>query len=208
MNQPLLSILIPTVVGREREIDALLWGNIQKQVDFTIGIIGGNYVSDPGPVEVFWCCDNKEMTIGEKREHLYSVANGIYSWQIDDDDDISPDAIRLILDAVKWGTDCITFKEKCVINGKYYSSDHQLQYDDWAENVNGFDYVRTPFYKDVIKTEIAKSVPFEHIRYGEDHAWARALKPHLKTSYYINQELYYYIHNSKPEDHNERYGIV
>ena len=218
MNKPLLSILIPSA-GHERHCQwNNLLGSIFRQSDLKrdvgISIKKGaywmNYWQSFSEIEVISCFDNKEMTIGEKREILYKEANGLYSWQIDDDDAISPDSINIILNAIKENpdADCITFRENCMINGKYYSSNHSLKYDDWGENQDGFDYVRTPFYKDVIKTDIAKSVPFEHIRYGEDHAWARALKPHLKNEIHIDQELYFYIHNSKPEDHNERYGIV
>jgi len=158
-------------------------------------------------IEVIGIRDNKEMSIGEKRELLYSKASGKYSWQIDDDDSISDNAINLILEAIKQEPDCITFQENCMINGKYYSSNHSLKYDDWADNFDGFDFVRTPFYKDVIKTSIAQSVPFQHIRYGEDHAWSRDLKPHLKSEVHIDKEIYYYIHNSQPEDFNSRYGF-
>jgi hypothetical protein len=59
----------------------------------------------------------------------------------------------------------------------------------------------------VIKTEIARSVPFPPIRWNEDEQWAAALKPHLKTEIHIDEELYYYIHNSQPEEFNSRYGI-
>jgi hypothetical protein len=94
------------------------------------------------------------------------------------------------------------------MNGNRYTCNHSLIYDDWRDNFDGYDFVRTPFYKDVIKTEIARSVPFEHIRYGEDHAWSRALKPHLKSEIHIPEELYIYQHTSKPEEFNERYGIT
>jgi hypothetical protein len=198
MSQPLLSILIPTVFGREDNLQRLMY-----RLQATCG--------QNNNVEIYYQRDNKEMTIGEKREQMYQKASGLFSWQIDDDDDISDDAVDSILDQIRLtGTyiDCITFEENCMMNGQYYSCRHSLEYDDWRDNFDGYDFVRTPFYKDVIKTEIAKSVPFEHIRYGEDHAWSRALKPHLKNEIHIPRELYFYIHNSKPEEHNERYGIT
>lgn len=219
LNNPILSILIPTIVGREKELDALLW-NIKKQFDFTIGLIGGGYVSDPGLLEVFWYTDNKEMTIGEKREKLYQMANGLYSWQIDDDDDISSDAIKQIMDIIfpiavtamhlNNLPDCITFQEHCMINGVHFKSNHSLQYGDWEgdgqkEFPDGFHYHRTPFMKSVIKTSVAQSVPIPHIRFGEDHQWSQALKPHLKTEVHIHADIYYYKHiSSNPI---ERYGL-
>lgn len=196
--KPLLSILIPTVDGREACYDSLV-SELNRQIEdiFPFDL-----------VEIVTHKDAKQISIGQKREELYQMANGLYSWSIDDDDDIANNAISLILDKIPENPDCITFRENCMINGQYFSSNHSLKYDDWADRQDGFDYVRTPFYKDVIKTDIAKSVPFEYIRYGEDHAWSRALKPHLKTEVHIDEELYFYIHNSKPEDFNTRYGIL
>ena len=40
-------------------------------------------------VEVIVICDNKEISIGEKRNRLYTAASGEFSVQIDDDDDVA-----------------------------------------------------------------------------------------------------------------------
>jgi len=212
MSQTLLSILIPITPDR-REVSKALYDSIYFQTGINTYFLleraeeirRGKNVDNS--IEVIEYMDNRELTIGEKRERLYKLANGLYSWQIDSDDNMVNYAVELILESTKQNPDCVTFRENCMMNGEYYSSNHSLKYEDWADNFDGFDFVRTPFYKDVIKTEIARSVPFEHIRYGEDHAWARALKPHLQTEVHIDEEIYYYIHNSKPEDHNERYGL-
>jgi hypothetical protein len=194
MTQPLLSILIPTVEGREKEF---AWLHMSL-ITFYSG----------KEVEILRIKDNKEMTIGQKREKLYQMANGLYSWQIDDDDEIARNAIELILNAIKSNPEvsCITFKEKCIINGEYKSCNHSLQYSQWMDNSDGYNYVRSPFYKDVIRTDIAKSVPFEYIRYNEDERWSMALFPKLHTEIHIDEELYYYIYNPK-ESHEIRYGI-
>lgn len=201
MIQPLLSILVPTVVGREEVFNRLMMK------------LQSTYSGDC--VEYYYEKDNKEMTLGEKRQLMYQMASGLFSWEIDDDDDVADNAIQSIIDVIKLSgeyIDCITFQEHCIMNGKEYSSNHLLEYNDWEGDGNGllwdgFHFHRTPFYKDVIKTEIARSVPFEPIRFGEDHAWSRALKPHLKKEVHIPRNIYYYIHNSKPEEFNERYGF-
>jgi len=194
MTKPLLSILIPTVVGREKEYN-LLVSSLHKQ-----------YNGDE--VDIFTLKDNKEMTIGQKRENLYKNAKGLFSWMIDDDDDISADAIWEILKAIKSNPEipCITFRENCMINGEYKSSNHSIKYSQWMDNQDGFDYVRSPFYKDVIRTDIAQSVPFEHIRYNEDERWAKAIYPLLTSEIHIDKELYFYIYQPK-ETHEERYGL-
>jgi hypothetical protein len=197
--QPLLSILIPTVVGREKEFEYL----------FKKLYINGQKCGE-GLINIAWEKDNKEITIGEKRSLLYEKALGIYSLQIDDDDDLSENAIPLILNAIKDNPDCITFQEHCMINGVHYKSNHSIQYADWEgdgqkELWDGFHFHRTPFMKSVIRTEIARSVPIPHIRFGEDHQWAQALKPHLANEIHIPEDLYFYQHTSS--DFNERYGI-
>jgi len=215
MTQPLLSIQIPTVVGREKE-----YAFIEEVVRNQCVAIGEEpmYGWTDGPCEgmggwgsknihFMYYRDNKELTIGEKRERMYARSRGLYSWQIDDDDSIDGRAIEKILAIIRAEKpDCITFKELCTINGKEFTSNHSLKYDDWGENQDGYDYVRTPYFKDVIRTDIAQTVPVPRIRYGEDHAWARALKPHLLTEHHIDEFIYFYNHNSTP--HEQRYGIV
>lgn len=198
----LLSILIPTVIGREDKYNSL-FSVIMKQIE----ALPENYRL---LISINKRVDNKEMTIGEKRELLYRQAAGDYSWQIDDDDSISDNAIKLILEAIKQNPDCITFREHCMMDGKEYKSNHSLEYADWEGDgsrilEDGFHFHRTPFMKSVIKTEIARSVPIPHIRYGEDHQWAQALKPHLKTEVHIPEDIYFYQHQSS--DPTERYGL-
>lgn len=197
MSKPLLSILIPTVVGREESFERLMW-LLKWQLHDSIC----------SHVEILWEKDNKEMPIGTKREKLYQRANGLFGWMLDDDDSIANDGIHTIVDQIKLTggfTDCITFQEHCIMDGVYKSSNHSLKYEKWQDNFDGFDYVRTPFYKDVIKTEIAKSVPFEVIRYNEDERWSMELKKVLKNEIHIDRELYFYQYTSTP--HHERYGF-
>lgn len=159
-------------------------------------------------IEICVLKDNKEITIGEKREALYKEAHGMYSWQIDDDDAIEIYALDLVLEAIKATPDilCITFEERCMINGEYKTSNHSIKYDRWQDNFDGYDYVRCPFYKDVIRTDIAQSVPFPHIRWNEDEQWSMAIKPLLTSEVHIDEELYHYIYEPK-ETHQERYGF-
>lgn len=202
MTNPLLSILIPTITSRQKEFDVLR-SNIYAELN------KDGFIDE---VEIKSICDNRMMTIGEKRELLYKEANGVYSIQLDDDDQLSRDAVGLILKAIKENpdVDCVTFEERCQMNGQLYCANHSLRYDDWEGDgsrllPDGFHFRRTPFYKDVIKTSIAQSVPFQYIRFGEDHAWSRDLKPHLKTEVHIPKQLYYYIHEHN-QTFEERYG--
>ena len=214
MTQPLLSILIPTVVGREDECHELELTIDKQAYNRKVDVFDkwGDVIRREWDlltfVETIIYKDDKKISIGEKRERLYSLANGTYSFMIDDDDSIAPNAIELILNAIKNNPEipCITFREKCMMNGIYKSSNHSIRYSQWMDNQDGFDYVRSPFYKDVIRTDIARSVPFPHIRYNEDEQWSKALYPLLTDEIHIDEELYYY--NYEPKDsHEERYGL-
>jgi hypothetical protein len=193
----LLTIMIPTTPERRMEFDKLefeLWKQIERdglQNDI-------NIISDSR---------GKDIIIGAKRNDLYNHPDaGEYSVQWDDDDWIYHDGLKLIIEALEARPDCVTYMEHCFINHEVKASNHSLWYDDWGDNVDGYDYVRTPYMKDVIKTSIARSVQVPEIRFGEDHQWSRLLRPHLETEIHINEFIYIYQHVSS--DHNTRYGIV
>lgn len=198
--QEILSIVIPTTPDR-RESTLKLIKEIKRQIDEFMAW---------GLVTVNTYEDNKELSIGEKRHIMYEEAKGKYCWQIDSDDWIYHDAIKLILQACKQEPDCVTFQEHCDINGQIFKSNHSLSYGDWegdgqAELWDGFHFHRTPFMKSVIKTEIAQQVPVPFLRFGEDHEWSKKIKYKLKTEVHIPEYIYQYIHQSTP--HSERYGF-
>jgi len=197
MTQPLLSIQFPYTKERQADLDKLV-------IEMAFQIQRNN-------LHDLVCMEfddrGKEISIGEKRNDLYQRASGKWTVQWDSDDWIHPQGLKLIIEALQNNpdVDCCTYEEFIDIDGKIQRSNHSLKYADWADNQDGFDYVRTPFMKSVIKTEIAKSVPIPHIRFGEDHQWAQALKSHLHTEIHIDEQIYRYIHISS--DHETRYGF-
>ena len=210
----LLSILIPSTPDRRKDLYKLLecisdQAYTRKIDSYDIGdITVSRYWDLLSEIEVIIFEDAKIITIGEKRELLYKHAKGTYSIQVDSDDLLASNAIELILNAIKSNPKipCITFKEKCMMNGIYKSSNHSIKYDTWKDNFDDYDFVRTPFSKDVIRTDIAQSVPFPKIRYNEDEQWSIAIKPFLASEIHIDEELYYYIYEPK-ESNEERYGL-
>lgn len=191
--KPLLSILIPTITGREVEFNRLC---------NHLFAIGGNYI------EVLQACDNKEMSIGAKRQLLLEAATSTYFVMIDDDDMVPPFFVDEVSAAIIHRPDCITYRESVRLAGREYTCNHALKYNDWGDKVDGYDFVRTPYYKDVLRTDLALQVGFKDMRYGEDHDFARRIKPLLKTEVHINKIMYYYYGQSlTPQQHKNRYGI-
>ena len=125
-----LSILIPSTPDRKEDLQKLL-ECIDKQeyvrkVDMydVDGLKCERYWDILCPIEVLVFEDAKIMTIGEKRELLYKHAKVTHSIQVDSDDLLAPNAIQLILEAIRSNPEIpvITFKERCMMNGEYKSS--------------------------------------------------------------------------------------
>lgn len=202
MTRPLLSIQIPYTKERETET-----ANLSREL---IRQVQENKLQ--GLVVFELDGTGKEVTIGDKRNDLYKRAKGKYVVQWDSDDWIAKDGIQQIVSAIQNNpdVDCITYEEHCDIDGKIFKSNHSLQYSGWYGEGShplhdGFHYHRTPFFKDVIKTEIAQSIPVKSERFGEDHLWAIDIYQHLKTEVHIEQPIYHYIHRSS--NYTERYGF-
>lgn len=192
--KPLITICIPTIIGREHQYKSLR-KHIEKQT--------AKYGND---IEIISMCDNKEISIGKKRQLLYEKAKGIYAWQIDDDDTIQPGSIDLIMKAIKeTEADCITFKEICIFEDRTEYSSFSLQWKQWSDNVGGFDHVRTPFCKTPIRTELCLKAGVKDMRYGEDHQFAKDVYNFLKTEAYIDEFIYIYRYKFEP--HETKYGI-
>lgn len=197
----ILTIAIPTIVGREYVFGALL--------DTLYFHIHRNEAQDK--VEIISFKDNKEMSIGAKRQKLLDMAVGDYIFMVDDDDYLPAYFIPEVLAALQDpDIDCIGYLEECMMNGQRRIACHSNRFEDWADNKEGYDYVRTIFYKDVIRTSIARQISFENIRYGEDNAFAKKLKASglLKKEAFIDKIMYHYKFNTlTPEQHKERYGL-
>jgi hypothetical protein len=194
-----LTICIPTVVGRENSCLRLV-EDLQSQIR-TDGL--------EEKVEILVDKDNKEVSIGAKRDRMYKKAKGLYCVQIDDDDSVSIDYIKEVYIATLAGSDCIGYKERCLFDGKNQKiSDFSLKHKEWKEYkipVSGINYVRSPFCKTPILTSICQQVGVRDMRFGEDYKFAMEVLPHLKTETYIDKVMYHYFYTK--EEHNQKYGI-
>ena len=192
-----LSILIPTIVGRENQFNSL-YESIDSQIT--------------DEVEIITLCDNKELSIGSKRDILYNKAKGLYSVQIDDNDSISLDYVKIILEAIKSGADCVGYYERCTIEGKIKRSKISLYNECWVslkEPIKGIDYLRTPFFKVPIKTRICQAVGVSDMRYNEDEDFSIRIKKHLRTEIFVPFDMYYYTgFGLTKEQINTRYGVI
>jgi len=187
-----LSILICTIESRAKQLQNLL-NLLQPQLT--------------KEVEVLTECDNKQMSGGRKRQILLERAKGDYVAFIDDDDIVSEDYVASILEAIKQDPDCIGILIDCNMEGKKKIAKASNIYEDWFENVDGYDYVRTIYHKTPVKRWIALKVGFKDMRFREDYDFSVNLKKSclLKKEVMINKPLYKYIY--KYENPAIKYGL-
>lgn len=197
---PILSICIPTINGRESQLDSLVTDCLYEQL------------RERPEALILIEKDNKEMSIGAKRQILLERVTMPYFCMIDDDDTVAPDFVKEVLQAIeREQPDCIGYLESIIQPGHIDKlAIHSNRYEEWANNRDGYDYVRTIFCKDVIKTEIALQIGFnKDLRYGEDHDFARRLKASglLEKEVFLPKIMYYYNAPDGNEPSNKRYGI-
>lgn len=177
-----LSILIPTIVGREKQYNSLIESLEPQLTD---------------DVEICVLKDDKENTIGKKRNILLQNAEGEYVTFADDDDGLSLNYVELLLQAINSGHDCASLKGHYFINNVFIGTfEHSLKYKKWKTN-NGnseIKFERYPNHLNCIKAAIAKQFKFEEINHGEDYKWSKAIHESgkLKTEFYIPDVIYHY----------------
>lgn len=147
-------------------------------------------------VQVLMLGDNKSMTVGEKRNWLLKMAKGKYVTFIDDDDIVSGDYIMTLLELIDSNPDVVNFGVMIKYNSDkpknvYYSIKNKTD-----QNYDKY-YLRIPNHLMCFKRELALSVGFEEINFGEDNIFAKKILKKIKTEKCTNKVLYYYIYNRK-----------
>lgn len=177
-----LSILIATMPTRKWKFHRLL-NILDSQVPMN------------GCIEILWD-DAMDYNIGVKRNKLLDRACGDYIVFVDDDDLVSSDYVRKILEAMKGNPDCIGISGIITTNGKDEKQWHiSKEYGTWYEK-NG-EYLRTPNHISPVKREIAQKIRFPEIAYGEDAVYSRNIHPHLHTENIVEGNIYTYKYKTK-----------
>lgn len=180
----LLSLLIPTTPDREHFM-IVLRQEIKEQVDrFHLW----------GLVELVINTDNYGSMIGVKRNALLEKATGEYVAFVDDDDALSPDYLKILMDGIQKDADCCSMVGIITEDGKNPKKFiHSIKYDSWFEKDNV--YFRPPNHLSCIKSSIAKQFKFpEDVKAGEDHSWSMQIQRSglLKTEHEVTEPIYFY----------------
>ena len=187
-----LSILIPSLNERKQNLD-LLKAELNKQ-------IGKKHV------EVLSISDNRQMSIGQKRNMLLMQSSGEYVSFIDDDDQPSVDYIEKIMAAVSKNPDCSSLTGEIVfIDGYSRPFIHSLRYDRWIDDHDGKVYYRPPNHLNAVRRSIAVQVGFPPWNNGEDRVFSMGIKPMLKKEEWIEGVIYNYkCSKTFEETHNHQ----
>lgn len=181
-----LSILIPSIPER-----------LNKTADLVAKL--ESQILDRKEVEILCLIDNMNMTIGEKRQHLFELAQGKYFAFVDDDDDISPLYVSEILKATDEGKDVITFRQMSFINDEPFQVEFRLKNEnEEAHKIDGVwaDIKRKPFHVCAWKRSICAGCFFPNINYGEDSFFSECCAKNALTETHINKVLHFYRFDS------------
>lgn len=157
-------------------------------------------------VELLVLVDNKQSSVGAKRNALVDLAKGRYVAFVDDDDVVAPSYVSKILDATKHHPDVISFDVQLVghlhvPSGKI--STHRLTY----ENADLGDYfTRKPNHVAAWSKAIAASTPYENVNIGEDTEWSLRACKKAKKEIHIDEVLYTYRNNPQGVSQFQKYN--
>lgn len=149
----------------------------------------------PGHVEFLACIDNGEMRSGAKRQQLAQSATGDYVAWVDDDDRVSDDYVRQLLQAIESDADVIgitlQFERAGVVHETWRFG---LWPDQRAKGLMAANHLCA------WKRDIANRVSWTpELSYGDDQAWYGPLIAAgvAKTCHRIEPVLYHYCYNPK-----------
>lgn len=180
-----LSILTPTIPGRERQA-ARLQEEVIRQVH------AGSFDFQ---VEHLILSDNRTRTIGAKRQALADIARCEYIAFVDDDDDVSDDYVSELLTAIKTGADVITFRQRAFYNGLESEVHFGINNQDGPFTPGGIT-LRAPWHVCAWRREVVAGCLFGESSFGEDLVWCKQARLRAKTGIHIDKILHTYRHDA------------
>lgn len=182
--------------------------SIESRRHFLARLLAGLSYQVGGGCELLIDTDDGDTTIGEKRNRLLDRSAGQYVCFIDDDDAVSDDYVKRILEATKDGADCVGFKVARFLDGEYqgeatHSIHHPEQHEIkvWRQP---WVYFRWINHLCPVRRELALETRFRNLSLGEDVDYAERIRPLLKSETQIDRVLYHYLLRSRPTRENER----
>ena len=187
-KDPLWSILIPTLNERKEVFDRV-YSSLMQQI-YTSGL--------QDEIEIIVSCDNRQKTIGTKRNELLQKSKATYICYVDDDDMVHENYISMIYKALLTNPDCVSLKGIITTNGhnpRLFI--HSIRYSSWYEQDSV--YYRPPNHLNPILRSIATQFKFPENNYGEDADWSMQIQRSglLKKEAEVEEPYYFYLYTTK-----------
>jgi hypothetical protein len=177
------SVLIPTIPGREDSLKRLL-ETIREKV-----------VRIAPRLRVEYCLkfDNKEMSVGLKREDLLQNARGKYMAFIDDDDTITDQYIEDLVATIQGSYPVMRLRGQI----QQYTFTHSLENRLDGSMARDGVFLRPPNHLNPMMTDVAKLIHFKDSVRGEDLDWTIRLARtgFLTHEYQSDPARIHYIYN-------------
>lgn len=178
------SILICTLENRALTFERL-YKKLQDQI---------NKLNLSDSVEIVFFKDNREHSVGYKRNKLLENSHGEYICFVDDDDDVSDDYIKIIYEKLLKNPDCVSLVgiiTVCGTNPRKFI--HSIKYDSWFEK--NTTYYRCPNHLNPIRRDIAIQFKFPEKNFQEDLDWSMQIARSglLKYEEEITKPYYFYL---------------
>jgi hypothetical protein len=177
------SILIATIVGREVKLQRLLttMNELKERICPDLRI------------EICTSLDNREKTIGTKRQELLQGAKGKYFSFVDDDDLVTDAYFEDALATIKGNF------HTCRLRGQMnqYTFTHSIEITLDMPMCIGDVFIRPPNHLNVTMTDIGRLISFGNATRGEDLDWAIRLATTgwLKNEYQSDPSRIHYIYD-------------
>lgn len=187
--RPLLTISIPTVPKRmgmfKPLLQELLWQRFHLEQPESVEIIYDSRTHDG---------DGNAVTLGAKGNNLLFRASGLYIARVDDDDWLEPFYLSDMVEACKLGPDCVGMRIAMTTDSKRPQvCCHSIKYAEWADNVDGYDFVRSASQFNAIRLDLAREAGFpEDIPYGDDHEFSKRVQKLCETEFMLERISYHY----------------
>jgi len=186
-NVPLFSVLIPAIFERLEDLRALS-AELERQC------AEGGFTD----IEVLSVVDNRQRSIGLKREAVLQASRGEYVAFCDDDDWVLPEYLSAIRGAIlaHRGVDVITLKQHSYIDCDAPATVIQ-QLGNPNEEHNPKEYRRAAWHVCAWRAALVKPFHFPDSSYSEDWAWAAQCNAAAKTSHHLDKALHVYRYSSQ-----------
>lgn len=177
------SVLIATIPGREQSLQKLINSVREKCARIAPDL----------KFEFCLAYDNREMSIGKKRQYLLEQAKGKYLSFMDDDDEITDAYIEDLQMTIQGNYSCMRLRGQI----QKYTFTHSLENKLSDKMARDEVFLRPPNHLNPVLSDVAKLVPFKDAINAEDLDWTirMAKSGFLTTEYQSDANRIHYIYN-------------